>query len=128
MIQLYLNKNLFNGSEEEFIDVKNFSSKVWRLNGELHRTGGPAVICSDGSEWWHQNGDLHRTDGPAMILKDGTKRWYQNGIHYRTDDPAVIWGGEYYQSEKYISQITFYKSKYEKLKQEVDLITAILDS
>ena len=47
---------------------------------ELHRTDGPAVEYTDGSEEWYVNGKLHRTDGPAVECADGTKFWYVNGV------------------------------------------------
>ena len=34
---------------------------------------------SDGTKQWHLNGELHRTDGPAIEWADGTKAWYLNG-------------------------------------------------
>ena len=31
----------------------------WRLNGELHKINGPAVIEPDGTQIWYVNGNLH---------------------------------------------------------------------
>ena len=63
---------------------------IWRdLNGQLHRTDGPATEWADGSKMWCVNGQLHRTDGPAIILYDGSKMWYLNGQLHRTDGPAI---------------------------------------
>ena len=53
--------------------------KDWFLNGELHRTDGPATEWPDGSKYWYLNGELHRTDGPAIECSDGRKYWYLNG-------------------------------------------------
>ena len=33
----------------------------------------------DGNKEWHLNGEHHRTDGPAIERKDGYKAWYLNG-------------------------------------------------
>ncbi len=56
-------------------------SKLWCLNGKLHRTDGPAIEGADGSKEWCLNGQLHRTDGPAVEYADGSKSWYLNGKH-----------------------------------------------
>ena len=58
--------------------------------GKLHRTDGPAVIQSDGSQEWWQHGARHRVDGPAVTLADGRQYWLQFGQHHRVDGPAVI--------------------------------------
>jgi hypothetical protein len=63
--------------------------RVWRVDGQLHRTDGPAVEQADGSREWYVNGLLHRTDGPAAEWADGTRKWYLNGLLHRTDGPAV---------------------------------------
>ena len=56
--------------------------EVWRLNGKLHRTDGPAHIGYYESgelrcEAWWLNGKHHRTDGPAFIShhKNGKLRY-----------------------------------------------------
>ena len=51
-------------------------SKEWYLNGERHRTDGPAIERADGTKQWSLNGRLHRTDGPAIERADGSKQWY----------------------------------------------------
>ena len=63
--------------------------EAWYLNGELHRTDGPASINyyeSGKLEYkaWCLNGDYHRIDGPASIsyYKNGEpwyEAWYLNG-------------------------------------------------
>ena len=55
-------------------------SKEWYLNGNYHRTDGPAVEYSTGFKEWWINGELHRTDGPAVEWKNGHKQWFLNGI------------------------------------------------
>lgn len=53
--------------------------QYWYLNGQLHRTDGPAVIYTNGTQFWYQYNKLHRTDGPAIIYSDNDKRWWING-------------------------------------------------
>jgi hypothetical protein len=57
------------------------SSKCWYLNGEYHRTDGPAVENADGSKYWYLHDKLHRTDGPAVEYAGGYKAWYYEGKH-----------------------------------------------
>ena len=63
-------------------------TKFWYLNGERHRTDGPAVEYADGTKEWYLNGKNHRTDGPAIERSDGTKIWYLNGEQV---DQLVFW-------------------------------------
>jgi hypothetical protein len=90
---------------EQELDVRREGSKkfpngtvCYFLNGEYHRTDGPAIIWADGDEFYYQNGQRHREDGPAIIRTDGSKYYYQNGQRHREDGPAVIYpdGEEYY--------------------------------
>jgi hypothetical protein len=53
-------------------------TRIWWLNGEPHRTDGPAVERANGTRKWYLNGKLHRTDGPAAEYADGTREWYLN--------------------------------------------------
>jgi hypothetical protein len=64
-------------------------SKEWWLNGRLHRTDGPAIEYSNGTKHWYLNGKLHREDGPALEWPDGSKEWYLNGQLHREDGPAI---------------------------------------
>jgi hypothetical protein len=36
--------------------VDEDGDEVWLLNGEFHRTDGPAIKCTDGSSAWCLNG------------------------------------------------------------------------
>jgi hypothetical protein len=91
--------NWFEIDEMEYIEyqLKGYTitadeDKVkWQLDGQLHRTNGPAVIRADGAQFWYLNGQKHRTDGPAVIRADGAQVWCLNGQKHRTDGPAVIW-------------------------------------
>ena len=64
-------------------------TRYWLLNGELHRTDGPAVEYPNGTKSWYLNGRRHRTDGPAIEYPDGRRYWYLNGRRHRTDGPAI---------------------------------------
>jgi len=60
------------------VHVDDNGTKEWYLNGERHRTDGPAIECADGDKLWYLNGKCHRSDGPAVERADGTKSWYLN--------------------------------------------------
>jgi hypothetical protein len=62
----------------DYIEYKD-GTKEWFLNGERHRTDGPAIEWSNGTKEWWLNGYLHRTDGPAIEYSNGTKEWWLNG-------------------------------------------------
>ena len=64
--------------------------QVWYLNGQRHRTDGPAYVDGDYQEWL-LNGQLHRTDGPAIVNGD-YQAWWLNGQRHRTDGPAIVNG------------------------------------
>jgi hypothetical protein len=49
------------------------------LNGNHHRTDGPAIEHADGDKEWWLNNQLHRTDGPAIEYADGNK-WFVDGV------------------------------------------------
>lgn len=55
-------------------------TKEWRVNGQLHRLDGPAVIKANGDKMWFFEDKLHRLDGPAVELRDGTKEWWKHGV------------------------------------------------
>jgi hypothetical protein len=60
-------------------------TKEWYLNGQYHRTDGPAIEFADGAKWWYLNGRRHRTDGPATEEADGSKEWFLNDQYYSFD-------------------------------------------
>ena len=90
--------------QREYYSNSQIRFESFMLNGEVHRTDGPA------SSWWHENGQkeyesylvdgiYHREDGPAHI------EWYENGqkeyesylVHgkwHREDGPARTWWNE----------------------------------
>jgi len=69
--------------------VQPDGTRVWYLNGKLHRVDGPAVEGADGLREWYLNGLRHREDGPAVEYVDGTRAWYRNGKRHRVDGPAI---------------------------------------
>ena len=73
-------------SNQPKIKVLPNGTKEWCLNGELHRTDGPAIEWTDGSKEWWLNGELHRTDGPTIEWADGTKSWFLNGAVYSFEE------------------------------------------
>ena len=70
------------------IIVDEYGTIRWYLNGQLHRTDGPAIEYINGAKMWCFNNQLHRTDGPAIEDNNGNKFWYLNGKLHRTDGPA----------------------------------------
>ena len=79
--------DLGNGAECEIYDNGN---KYWRLNGNLHRTDGPAIEYASGSKSWWINGKRHRTDGPAIEFYNGDKFWFINGTEYSKEDFNIV--------------------------------------
>ncbi len=61
-------------------------TKEWFLNGEYHRTDGPAIEYPNGIKWWYLNGERHRTDGPAIEYPDGRRYWYLNYKQYTKEE------------------------------------------
>ena len=72
--------------------IDSYGIECWRLlNGKLHREDGPAITCSDGTQFWYLNGKAHREDGPAYSHPNGTQIWHLNGKLHREDGPAIIY-------------------------------------
>lgn len=74
-------------------EVRDYGSGYveWRLDGKIHRIGGPAVTHRDGSEFWYDKGLLHNVDGPAMVWTNGSKVWILHGewLNERQHQAAV---------------------------------------
>lgn len=51
----------------------------------LHREGGPAIQCENGSKFWYVNGERHREDGPAIEGARGYDYWYLNDERVNED-------------------------------------------
>jgi len=71
------------------MSVQSDGTRIWYLNGLLHRHDGPAVEYADGTRAWFVNGELHRHDGPAIEEAGGALYWCVNGLRHREDGPAV---------------------------------------
>jgi hypothetical protein len=69
------------------VKVNTNGSKVWYLNGKLHREDGPAYEGANGTKYWYLNDKLHREDGPAIEDANGNKRWYLNGKRINVRPP-----------------------------------------
>ena len=74
--------------ENSVCETSADGSKWWFLNGERHRSDGPAIEYANGSKWWFLNGERHREGGPAIEWADGSKSWYLNGELHREGGPA----------------------------------------
>jgi len=63
------------------VTIKDNGDTTWRLNGTIHREGGPAVYNPiTGYKAWYLNGKLHREGEPAVEYANGYKVWYLNGV------------------------------------------------
>lgn len=58
-------------------------------NGKLHRVGGPAVQCLDGTQEWWEDGLRHNENGPAVIAADGTTMYFYDNELHNDNGPAV---------------------------------------
>jgi hypothetical protein len=62
-------------------------TKEWWKNGAIHRAGrDPAMIFTNGSKFWCIDGEIHRTDGPAAEFSNGKVAWYLNGDNLSFDE------------------------------------------
>ena len=68
------------------VKVSSDGTRVWFLNGKLHREDGPAIECTNGANNWFLNGKRHREDGPAIEYDSGHKYWYINGEQLTEDE------------------------------------------
>lgn len=71
---------------KQVVHVSVYRSKMWYLNGELHRENGPAVEWVNGYKAWYYNGKVHRENGHAVEYANGSKEWYLNGKYYSSYD------------------------------------------
>ena len=72
------------------VTVSDSGDRIWRLDGKLHRTDGPAAEYANGDKWWYKNGQIHREGGPATEHANGARMWCQEGQMHRTDGPALV--------------------------------------
>ena len=71
--------------------IRTDGRQEWRVDDQLHRLDGPAVVGADGYTEYHLNGLLHRQDGPAVVWPNGSQEWWLNGQRHRLTGPAVVW-------------------------------------
>jgi len=71
------------------VKVDEVGTKVWYLNGQLHRDDGPSIEFTNGNKYWYLNDKRHREDGPAIEFANGNKYWYLNDKRHREDGPAI---------------------------------------
>jgi hypothetical protein len=118
----------FDIDEMEYIEyiLKGYTISVdeewvwWQLDGQRHRTDGPAVIWANGTQAWWLNNQLHRTDGPAVIWASGTQFWWLNNQRHRTDGPAVIYADG--DQEWWLNGQSYTKAKWrQKVETKVGL-------
>ena len=94
--------SLLNKEMNEYFNIRNREYEMcfrkietkdrtiyYKLDGNYHRSDGPAITYNNSSESWYFNGKLHRLDGPAMIRKNYCNIWYKNGKLHRIDGPAI---------------------------------------
>lgn len=83
------------------------AKEEWRVDGQLHREDGPALMTFQGTKAWSRHGKLHREDGPAIeiaeeedLLADGgtlerggrsydSQEWWLDGELHRENGPAI---------------------------------------
>ena len=100
--------SLLNWEMNKYFNVKGYEYEIafrmigvdkiriyYKLDGNYHRSDGPAMIYNNGGERWYFNGKYHRLDGPAIIRKYRSNWWYNNGKLHRLDGPAI----EYYKED-----------------------------
>ena len=76
---------------KQILEIDEYGTKEWKLNGLFHREDGPGNECHEGTKYWCINGKLHREDGPAIEYNYGSKEWFINGKRHRVDGPAIEW-------------------------------------
>ena len=82
-------------------------------------------LCLGCHRAWYLEGNLHRTDGPALYNpSDGYIAWYIHGLPHRIDGPCgeynlsnypsewAIYGKYYDNEEKYKKRIKYLRFKY----------------
>ena len=88
-------------------EINNNGSVIYYLNGQYHRTDGPAIEYSNGDKYWYINGLRHRNNGPAVEYANGTKEWYINGV---LNGPAIEYSNgnkEWWINDKQYSEQEF---------------------
>ena len=67
--------------------------QIWYNDGGYpHREGNlPAKVYPDGEKYWMINGDHHRTNGPALVSWDGYKEYHIDGIEQKYPEQYTLW-------------------------------------
>jgi hypothetical protein len=107
------------GYGDEPSEVTDDGTMVWlSLDGQLSRSGGPAMVSPNGDKKWYYDGMLHRIGGPAIDLANGYKAWWEYDTLHRTDGPAreypdgsVEW---WLESERYDTEEEWLAAKEEQ--------------
>ena len=92
-IHYYKNKKRHRDNDLPAVEY-NTGTRMWFINGKLHREGGPAIIYPGGVKEWWINGKKHREGDPAVEYPSGAEEWYINGLRHREDGPAVTWSSD----------------------------------
>ena len=99
--------------QQPICEVSPDGTKLWYLNGKLHRPDGPAIEHANGDKEWYLNGKCHRVGGPAAEYEGGIKYWYQNGGFHRGDGPAAEYANgtkQWYLNDKFCKPIEVFKA------------------
>ena len=94
----------------QVIEFRN-GTKMWYLNGQRHRTDGPAVEWFDGGKEWWIDGQRHRRNSPAVERADGTKEWWIDGEHIYTHLPKT-----HFKPKTYQEALDNIKNRVDKMK------------
>ena len=78
------------------LHVFEHGDKEWYVNGNYHRTDGPAIEWANGHKEWWLHGQRHREDGPAIEFVNGNKYWFLNGNEY-TEDEFILTTSKFWQ-------------------------------
>ena len=92
------------------VEVTEYSTKWYNLEGDLHREDGPAVEYADGDKEYYIKDKYHREDGPAVEYINGDKYYYINGELHREDGPAVEYANgnkTYYINDELLTEQEF---------------------
>lgn len=76
-------------------EIYGLGAHVYWLDGQMHRTDGPAIVHMDRitpqgyRQGFMRHGRPHRQDGPAIVDALGVEYYYQEGVLHRADGPAI---------------------------------------
>jgi hypothetical protein len=71
--------------------VNHHGNQCWYNEQGFHREDDlPALIRPNGTKIWYINGKIHRENGPAVIRLNGNNKYYLNDIEYTEDTYRTI--------------------------------------